>query len=168
MTFEAILISTPFYPNAAYVEIPFDVEKVFGKKGKIKVRASFDGIPYKGSIMKSDTSFYTLLVLKGIRDKLNKKHGDRITVILKNDVEERKVDIPDFLANVFKENSLAARVFNDLSYTHQKGYVNWLLSAKKEETKVYRLNKLIEMLDNKVKKFHLIASQSIYSENSGL
>ena len=168
MTFEAILISVPNYPNAAYVEIPFDTEKVFGKKGRIKVKASFDGIPYKGSIMKMGTPFYTLLVVKGIREKLNKKLGDRITVTIKNDVEERKVDIPEFLAIAFQENPSVVSVFNNLSYTHQKGYVNWLLLAKRKETKVYRLNKLIEILDNKVKKFHLIASQGIYSEKSGL
>jgi hypothetical protein len=152
MTFEAILISVPDYPNAAYVEIPFNVETVFGKKGRIKVKASFNGIPYRGSIAKMGTPFYTLLVLKGIREKLNKKIGESITVTLNIDVEERKVDIPEFLVTEFKINNIAATFFNKLSYTHQKGYVNWLLSAKRKETKVYRLNKLVEMLNNKALK----------------
>lgn len=34
--FEAIIKSHPDYPHAGYVEIPFDVEEVYGKK-RVKV-----------------------------------------------------------------------------------------------------------------------------------
>ncbi|MGL5479695.1 MAG: DUF1905 domain-containing protein, partial [Clostridium sp.] len=37
--------------NASYIEIPFDVEAVYKKK-RVKVKAKFDGIEYRGSIVK--------------------------------------------------------------------------------------------------------------------
>lgn len=37
--------------NGAYVEPPFDIEEVFGAK-RVKVKATFDGIDYRGSIVK--------------------------------------------------------------------------------------------------------------------
>lgn len=40
--------------DGAYLEIPFDVKIAFGK-GRVPVNATFDGIPYSGSIVKMGT-----------------------------------------------------------------------------------------------------------------
>jgi uncharacterized protein YdeI (YjbR/CyaY-like superfamily) len=37
-------------------------------------------------------------------------------------------------------------VFEKLSYTHRKQYCRWITEAKKEETRLKRLGKAIEML----------------------
>ncbi len=147
MEFDAIIKEVTDYPNAAFVEIPFDVEKEFGKKGRIKIKASFDGIPYRGSILKMGTPFYTLLVLKEIRYKLNKTHGDSLHIIISVDTEERKVIIPEYLTIELNKNKTAAAAWQKLSYTFQKEYVNSLTSAKKEETRQKRLKQLIEKLN---------------------
>ena len=36
--------------NGAYIEPPFDVLEVFGAK-RVKVRANFDGVEYRGSLV---------------------------------------------------------------------------------------------------------------------
>lgn len=36
--------------DGAYVELPFDAQEVFGK-GRVPVHATFDGVPYDGSIV---------------------------------------------------------------------------------------------------------------------
>jgi uncharacterized protein YdeI (YjbR/CyaY-like superfamily) len=41
--------------------------------------------------------------------------------------------------------------FNGLSYTHRKEYCRWINEAKKEETRLKRLGKAIEMLKKGVK-----------------
>lgn len=40
--------------DGAYVEMPFDARAVFGK-GRVPVRATFDGTPYEGSIVRMGT-----------------------------------------------------------------------------------------------------------------
>ncbi|MBE6127824.1 MAG: DUF1905 domain-containing protein [Erysipelotrichaceae bacterium] len=73
--------------GGAYVEFPWDIRKESGK-GRLKVHASFDGIPYDGSIVnmgvkKGDGSIcYIIGVLKSIRKRLNKKDGDTIHVVI--------------------------------------------------------------------------------------
>ena len=42
-------------------------------------------------------------------------------------------------------------VFEKLSYTHRKEYCRWVTEAKKEETRLRRLEKAIEMLKKGVK-----------------
>jgi hypothetical protein len=73
--------------GGAYVEFPWDIRKESGK-GRLKVHASFDGIPYDGSIVnmgvKNDDGSicYIIGVLKSIRKRLNKKDGDTIHVVI--------------------------------------------------------------------------------------
>ena len=71
--------------GGAYMIFPWDIRKEFGK-GRVKVHAEFDGIPYDGSIVnmglkdENGEVCYIIGVLKSIRQKLNKKNGDVIRV----------------------------------------------------------------------------------------
>ena len=73
--------------GGAYVAFPWDLRKEFGK-GRVKVHALFDGIPYDGSIVNmgvknADGSVcYIIGVLKGIRLQLDKKDGDMVHVVI--------------------------------------------------------------------------------------
>ena len=73
--------------GGAYVAFPWDLRKEFGK-GRIKVHALFDGIPYDGSIVNmglknADGSVRCIIgVLKAIRKQLNKADGDSIHVVI--------------------------------------------------------------------------------------
>ena len=74
--------------SGAYVIFPWNIREVFGK-GRVKVHAEFDGIPYDGSIVNmgvkdSDGNLcYIIGVLKSIRKKLGKSNGDPIHVTVK-------------------------------------------------------------------------------------
>ena len=80
--FDAVIRKVPDL-DGAYVEIPFDVREVFGR-GRVKVHATFDGIPYDGSIvnmgLKNDDGSvcYILGMLKSIRTRLGKGAGDTV------------------------------------------------------------------------------------------
>ena len=74
--------------GGAYVPFPFDARQEFGK-GRVKVRATFDGAPYDGSIVNmgvknADGSVcYIIGVLKDIRAKIGKQPGDSVRVTIK-------------------------------------------------------------------------------------
>lgn len=131
--------------GGAYVEIPLDVEKEFGKK-RVKVKVLFETIPYRGLLVRMNTECHILGIRKEIRDSLNKKIGDKVNVILEEDFEVRTVDLPDELASLFSKDRKLKEKFEQLSYTHQKEYVNWINEAKKEETRKSRVEKMILML----------------------
>lgn len=73
--------------GGAWVAFPWDLRQEFGK-GRVKVRALFDGLPYEGSVVNmgvknSDGSVcYVIGVLKAIRKALNKHSGDSIHVVI--------------------------------------------------------------------------------------
>ena len=71
--------------DAAYVEVPYDIKKLFGK-GRLLVDAVFDGIPYQGQVVKMGTSCYIIGVTRQIRRQIGKSFGDTVEVVL----QERK------------------------------------------------------------------------------
>ena len=73
--------------DAGYIVFPYDIRKEFGK-GRVRVDATFDGIPYQGSIVNMGVKdengeiCYVIGVLKAIRKQLGKKDGDTIQVVI--------------------------------------------------------------------------------------
>jgi hypothetical protein len=62
--------------NGAYVEMPFDLEEVFGAK-RIKAKAIFDTVVYQGSVVKMD-GIYIIGITKAIRGQIGKQPGDML------------------------------------------------------------------------------------------
>ena len=134
--------------GGAFVEIPFDVEEAFGSK-RPKIRALIEGVPYRGTLVRMGGQNHMLIILKGIREQAGKTFGDEVKVTVEADAEERVVAVPAELKRLFRSEKEARAVFEKLSYTHQKEYVNWINEAKKEETRQKRIAKTIEMLKKK-------------------
>lgn len=136
--------------EASYIEIPFDVEEEFGAK-RVKVKALFDGIEYRGSIVKMGLPCYIIGVTKDIRNKISKTYGDTIKVVIEKDVEDRNIEVPEKLNAMFNDNKDAHEFYESLSYSQKKKYVEWINSAKKKETFEKRINEVIKKLRNKEK-----------------
>lgn len=137
--------------DAAFIEFPYDVEKEFGTRGQVKIKAWFDGIEYRGSLTKMKHQCHWVGVTQAIRKKIGKKPGDIIHVVLKRDDQPRVVDIPVEFKKVLSANPDIAAFYDTLSFTHRKEYARWISEAKKEETRQRRLTKALEMLRNKMK-----------------
>jgi hypothetical protein len=142
-TFKAAI--QPGIGGGAAVIFPYDVEQEFGTKAKVPVKATLDGVPYTGSLMKCGPAGHMLGVLKGIRAQIGKGPGDMIEVVLWKDEAERSVEIPAEFEGLMKKEGLFAR-FEKLSYTNRKEYCRWIAGAKREETRQNRLQKSMEML----------------------
>ena len=73
--------------GGAYVVFPWDIRRESGK-GRMKVHARFDDIPYDGSIVnmglknEDGSVCYIIGVLKAIREKLKKHDGDTLHVVI--------------------------------------------------------------------------------------
>jgi hypothetical protein len=142
-TFKAVIQNAG--GGGAFVEVPFDVEAVFGAK-KPKVKAMIEGVPYRGILTRMGTDYHMLIVLKGIREQIGKSFGDEVTVAVEPDTEPRLIEVPAELKKAFRIEKEAKAFFNKLSYTHQREYVNWINEAKREETRQSRILKAVEML----------------------
>ena len=84
--FDAVIRKNPD-KDAAYIVFPYDIREEFGK-GRVKVRAAFDGVPYDGSIVNMGVNdadgniCYVIGVTKQIRKAIGKTYGDTVAVTI--------------------------------------------------------------------------------------
>lgn len=63
------------------------------------------------------------------------------------------VETPVVLQALLDKNKTSLNTFNALSFSHKKEYVEWILSAKKEEIKTKPLHTTVEKLAEGKKTF---------------
>ncbi|MCL1797685.1 MAG: YdeI/OmpD-associated family protein [Eggerthellaceae bacterium] len=142
ITFTAMIEKAPKV-DGAYVEVPFDPQKVFGVK-RVKVKATFDGVAYRGSI--TPMGGRPLIgITKAIRNEIGKQAGDSVEVTIEQDTEERVIELAkDAETALIDANLLEA--WKKQSYSHQREHMMWINEAKKPETRQRRIVKMIELL----------------------
>ena len=74
--------------DAAYIVVPVDIRAVYGI-GRLKVEATFDGEPYRGSVVNMGVKdaegniCYIIGITKSIRQRIGKSFGDTVEVTLR-------------------------------------------------------------------------------------
>jgi len=70
------------------------------------------------------------------------------------DYANRTIEVPKELQKLLDKNKTAAAFFEELAFSHKREYVEWIVSAKKEETKARRLETTMEKLSAQKKTFN--------------
>jgi hypothetical protein len=115
------------------------------KFGFVRVSGTIDDYKLeKYNLMPMKTGTLFLPIKAEIRKAIKKKEGDTIHVILFED--NTPLTIPEELTLCLKEEPKALKAFHNLSDAEQKQYLDWIYSAKKEETKIERIANSINKL----------------------
>lgn len=123
-------------------DISQDKKAPFGWK---KVKGTIDGYEIrKYHLMPMGEGKLFLPVKAEIRKKIKKQEGDLVHILLYPDNEP--LETPEEMLICLEDEPKALTFFNSLSESERKFYIQWIYSAKKEETKIDRLAKTINKL----------------------
>ena len=128
------------------INIPFDVEKTFGSRGRVPVRGTINGAPYRSSVFRMGGDCHFMAVNRRMREAAGVRGGETVPVTMERDAEERVITPPADFARALKSNKDAQAAWGKLSYTHQREHVESIEDAKKPETRQRRIEKSIQLL----------------------
>jgi hypothetical protein len=128
-----------------YLQIPFSVADVFGRKGQVPVKATINGFTFRNSLMPRN-GVHILGVGKDVLAGAGAATGDTVHVNLAFDDAPRTVNVPADLMSALARVPAHAQSFDALSYSHKREFVDWIESAKKPETRASRIEKAIAMI----------------------
>jgi hypothetical protein len=131
------------------ITIPFDAHKVFGSRARVPVRCSINGFEFRSSIFPIGDGRHYMVVNKKTREGAHVRGGEMITLLMERDDEPRTIDAPADFEKALRKNKEARAVWEKLSYTHRKEYVEAIEEAKKAETRARRIEKAVEQLAGK-------------------
>lgn len=147
--FRAVLESPPDTTGTA-ITIPFDVFEAFGKRGRVPVRGTIDGVPYRSSVFRMGDAPYFMVVNRKMREAAGGlEAGQTVSVVMERDDEPRTIEAPDDLDRALRAEPAALAAWETLSFTHRREHVEAVEEAKRPETRARRIAKTVEQLIEK-------------------
>jgi hypothetical protein len=131
--------------EAAILQPPFDVVEVFQRKGRVPVKGTIAGFPFRSSLMNMGDG-HMMVVNAELRAGAQCKAGDTVTVLMELDEDKRTVDVPADLKKIIDRDPKAREFWPKLSFTHQKEYVREIEGAKRPETREKRIAAMMDAL----------------------
>ena len=152
-SFRAVLTSKGPSGGWTHVLIPFDFLQVFGSRGRIPVSGTLNGAPYRSSIMPEGDGTHYLNITKALMAASLTKPGDTVELTMEIDRAERTVEVPEDLTYALAAAPAAKAIFDALAYSHRKQYADWIVSARRPETRRARALKAVERLQSPKPRF---------------
>jgi len=143
----AVSFTTLARPNpdgVLLIEVPARVVAALGHKKRVPVTVTLNGVSYRSTIAVYGGKFY-LPARKEIRDAAKLAPGKRAHVTLEADTAARTVAVPSDLARALASAKLRP-AFDALSFTRRKEHVEVVTGAKRPETRVARIGKVVTSL----------------------
>ena len=121
---------------------PYSASEHFGSKGNIPVCITVDGHKFDHTLLPSKNGHY-LVYNEFIKRAVNKELGDIVHVILEKDTKKREVIIPGYIEEALQNAKVLESFLKQPDYARRE-QINHIEIAKKEETKINRLNDLVK------------------------
>jgi len=134
-----------------YAEVPEIAQNKNNPFGWVKVKGSIDGVELKQyKLMPLGNGKLFLPVKAEIRKKIKKQAGDYVKVILYSD--ESPLTLPQEIVECFElEPKKVLKNFLAFPEGQQKAYLDWIYSAKTEETKAKRILQMMERVSKNLR-----------------
>src|SRR5258708_37065121 len=129
----------------AAITPPVDVAEMFGTRGRVPVRGTINGFPFRSSLMPMG-GCHMMPVNKTLCRGAGAKPGDVVDVVMERDEEDRTVDAPPELSREWKKNKKALANWEKMSVTNKKEMAISIREVKQEETRARRLAKVMQVL----------------------
>jgi hypothetical protein len=132
-------------PAAAVVLDDQQVATVGEGAKRFPVVATVNGYTWRTTIARMRGEFL-LGLNREVREGAGVEAGDCVEVEIGRDTAPREVHVPEPLAAALDRDPVAGAAFNALAHTHRKQYARWIEEAKREDTRLRRVERALEML----------------------
>jgi hypothetical protein len=133
--------------SMCFIRLTFDPKAVFGKV-RAPVKVTLNSFSYRSTIAAMGGP-PCIPLRKSNREAAGLEGGETISVTLTLDTEKREVTPPTDLVKVLKAAPPAWERWRELSFSHQREHVEEIMEAKKPETRVRRIARVVKNLSHR-------------------
>ncbi|HEY6448511.1 MAG TPA: YdeI/OmpD-associated family protein [Acidobacteriaceae bacterium] len=148
-TFSAKLVSRGPSGAWTHLDVPFSVEQTWGTRARVAICGTVNGFPIRTSLFPRGHGVFYMAFTKAMQEGAQAHAGDTVSVVMEPDTAPRKVEVPAYLRKALQAAPAHEKAFAKLSYSHKKEYVDWIAQAKRRETRVARIEKMLKVLGTK-------------------
>jgi uncharacterized protein YdeI (YjbR/CyaY-like superfamily) len=145
-SFKATLERMPGNLGWVIIRTPFDVSKVWGVRGRLRVQGEINGFPFRTALFPTGKGYHFLLVNKRMQAGADAAPGSTVHFRLQPDLEVRKAIVPVELKRALSQDRSLQRWFGNLSYSIRKWITDWIAQPKSSEARTRRAEQIAEQL----------------------
>lgn len=128
------------------IRIPFDVSKVWGVRGRLRVKGEINGFPFRTALFPTGRGFHFLLVNKRMQAGGDVRAGNAAHFRLEPDLEVRKAILPVELKRALSQERSLQRWFDNMSFSIRRWICDQVAQPKNAAARVRRAEQIAEYL----------------------
>jgi uncharacterized protein YdeI (YjbR/CyaY-like superfamily) len=126
--------------------IPFDVSKVWGVRGQLRVKGDVNGFAFRGCLFPTREGRHFLLVNKRLLAGGKVTAGDRAKFRLEPDTEKRILTMPTELERALAEDRRLRRWYDGLNPSTRNEIAKWVAGVQSGAARLRRAGQMAERL----------------------
>ncbi len=130
-----------------YVEFPHDVQKLYGKKGSVRVKGSVNGVPMDRALMPTKRGVHFIVFGVDLRRKARIKVGDKVKIEVWLNPDPKKVELPDELRETLDFFPDLKQGWKRIKPGMQRSICIWINQGKTVPTRSKRVAELLKRFE---------------------
>jgi hypothetical protein len=127
----------------ATIDFPYDVEKLFGTKGRVRVKGTINGFQVDRALIPTKAGVHVIVMSGALRKAVKAGSGDVVEVVVHRNPEQDEVIIPDALRDTLDFQPDMKATWDKLTPGMKRNMCYWVGSAKTEATQARRVAELL-------------------------
>jgi hypothetical protein len=131
--------------SQSFIELPAELVARLGRGKKPPIKLTLKGYTYRTTVAVYGSQ-YLVPVRRQVREAAGVVFDEPIQISVELDTDARTLELPADLASALESDPRARQAFDRLSYTARKELVDSIASAKREQTRLKRLELALDQL----------------------
>jgi uncharacterized protein YdeI (YjbR/CyaY-like superfamily) len=145
-SFQATLERMKSRLNWTIIHIPFDVAKVWGRRGQLRVKGEINGFAFRTALFPTGQGGHILLVNKRMQKGARAVAGTVARFHIEPDTEKRVVIVPTEFSRILAEGRTLRRWFEQLNHSTRNDIAKWVSEPKSPDVRVRRAEQIAERM----------------------
>jgi uncharacterized protein YdeI (YjbR/CyaY-like superfamily) len=128
------------------VRVPFDVAKLWGSRGALRVRGEINSFGFRTSLFPTGRGTHYLLINKKMQKGGGVRAGEQAEFTLEPDTKERQVVLPIEVEKIFKREKQLRRFYDSFNDSIRSYIANEVASRKSPVSRERRAEQVAEQL----------------------
>jgi uncharacterized protein YdeI (YjbR/CyaY-like superfamily) len=144
--FSAMLERMPGRLGWTIVRVPFDVAKLWGSRGALRVRGEVNGFEFHTSLFPTGRGTHYILINKKMQSGGGVHAGEKADFKLEPDAKERPVVVPAEMEKILKQEKQLRKFYDSFSDSIRRYVANEIASRKNPASRERRAEQVAEQL----------------------
>ncbi len=130
-----------------FLRLPNEASAKLPSRGMISVEGTFNGSVFQATLEPDGQGGHWLKVDQKLRESAGAQPGDVVSLEIAPVAEEPEPSVPAELRNALAAaHSKARSIWSDITPVARRDWIQWIESAKREETRLKRIESACDML----------------------